>query len=75
MTLTPLEQEILSHLHNLALPQQREVLTFVRTLATSPVGIPGTELLSFAGTVEMHDLVILQQAIDTDCEQVDPDEW
>lgn len=75
MTLTTLEREILSHLHNLTMPQQREVLAFVRTLATAPVGIPGKELLAFAGTVEAHDLAALQQAIDTDCEQVNLDEW
>lgn len=75
MTLTTLEQEILSHLHNLALPQQREVLAFVRTLAATPVGIPGRELLAFAGAIESHDLAALQQAIDADCEQVNLDEW
>lgn len=75
MTLSALEQEILSHLHNLALPQQREVLAFVRALAATPVGIPGKELLAFAGAIESHDLAALQQAIDADCEQVNLDEW
>jgi hypothetical protein len=75
MTLTTLEQEILSHLHNLALPQQREVLAFVRTLASTPVGVPGKELLAFAGAFEPHDLAALQHAIDVDCEQVNLDEW
>jgi len=55
MTLTTLEQEILSHLHTLALPQQREVLAFVRTLAATPVGVPGKELLAFAGAIEPHE--------------------
>src|ERR671939_46553 len=64
MTLTTLEEEILAHLHALALPQQREVLAFVRTLATAPIGVPGRELLTFAGIIEAHDLLTLQQAID-----------
>ena len=75
MTLTTLEQEILSHLHTLALPQQREVLAFVRTLVTTPVGVAGKELLAFAGAIEPHDLAALQQAIDEGCEQVNLDEW
>ncbi len=75
MTLTTLEQEILSHLHTLALPQQREVLAFVRTLAATPVGVPGKELLAFAGAIEPHDLAALQHAIDEGCEQVNLDEW
>lgn len=60
MTLTTLEQEILAHLHTLAPPQQREVLAFVRTLATTPVGVPGRELLAFAGVIEPQDLTALQ---------------
>lgn len=75
MTLTTLEQEILVHLHTLALPQQREVLAFVRSLATTPIGVPGRELLTFAGMIESRDLVALQQAIDEGCEQVNLDEW
>ncbi|RRR65849.1 MAG: hypothetical protein EI684_21930 [Candidatus Viridilinea halotolerans] len=75
MTLTTLEQEILTQLHHLALAQQREVLAFVRTLTAMPVGIPGKELLVFAGAIEHHDLAMLQQAIDTDCAKVNLDEW
>lgn len=75
MTLTMLEQEILDQLHTLALPQQREVLAFVRTLATTPIGIPGRDLLAFAGMIEAPDLIALQQAIDEGCEQVNVDEW
>jgi hypothetical protein len=75
MTLTTLEQEVLVHLQRLALPQQREVLAFVRTLETTPIGVPGRELLAFAGIIEAHDLLTLQQAIDEGCEQVHLDEW
>ncbi|MCU0494540.1 MAG: hypothetical protein MUD01_23380 [Chloroflexaceae bacterium] len=75
MTLTTVEQEILSHLHTLALPQQREVLAFVRTLVTTPRVVPGQNLLVFAGAFATSDLSSLQQAIDADCEQVNLDEW
>ena len=75
MTLTTLEQEILVHLHILALPQQREVLAFVRTLATTPIGVPGRELLVFAGITDPLDLVAFQQVIDEGCEQMNMNEW
>ncbi len=75
MTLTTLEQEILVHLHTLTLPQQREVLAFVRSLETISIGVPGRELLAFAGIIEAHDLLPLQQAIDEGCEQVNLDKW
>ena len=75
MTLTTLEQEILARLHRLAPPQQREVLAFVRILENTPVGIPGRELLAFAGSIEPYNLLTLQQAIDEGCEQVNLDEW
>jgi hypothetical protein len=75
MTQTTLEQEILFHVHTLSLPQQCEVLAFVRSLAAVPVGVPGSDLLVFAGAVDSHDLDALQQAIDEGCEQVNVDEW
>ena len=75
MPLTTLEQEILSQLHTLAMPQQREVLAFVRTLVAAPVGIPGNELLVLASAIESADLALLQQAIDEGCERIDADEW
>lgn len=75
MAQTTLEQEILSYVHTLSLPQQREVLAFARGLAAAPVGVPGSDLLAFAGTVDSHDLDALQQAIDEGCEQVNVDEW
>jgi hypothetical protein len=75
MTLTTIEQEILSQLHTLALPQQREVLALVRILSAAPVGVPGNDLLAFAGIIDLRDLAALKQAIDTDCEQVNLNEW
>ena len=38
-------------------------------------GTPGRELLQFAGTIELDDLALMQQAIEEGCEQVDADEW
>jgi hypothetical protein len=38
-------------------------------------GVPGQALLRFAGLVESDDLALMKQAIEDDCEQVQPDEW
>jgi len=75
MTLTTLEQAILAHVHTLAVPQQRDVLTFVRTLATTPVGTPGRTLLAFANTIDREAVRTLQQTIAESNQHVDIDEW
>jgi hypothetical protein len=38
-------------------------------------GIPGSELLSFAGTISPADLAAMSQAIEEGCERVDPHDW
>lgn len=75
MALTEIEQEIVSYVHGLAPSQQDEVLAFVRSLATTPVGVPGKELLGLAGAISLDELAVLQEAIEADCEQVNLDEW
>jgi hypothetical protein len=37
--------------------------------------MPGKILLQFSGTISLEDLEVMQQAIETDCEQVDLNEW
>ncbi len=53
---------------------QWRVLEFVRTLA-APHGVPGKQLLQFAGAISSDDLLIMSQAIEQDCERVDANEW
>ena len=65
--------EKLSHLpDNL----QRRVLEFVESL-TIPTqrGIPGKQLLRFAGSISLEDIQQIQATIETGCEQVDLNEW
>lgn len=38
-------------------------------------GIPGKELLQFAGTIEPDDLALMKKAIEEDFGKVDPNEW
>ena len=51
-----IEKQILATLNRLSDEQQRQVLDFARFLAmTKPVGVPGKELLRFAGTIPEDD--------------------
>ncbi len=75
--MTPtLEKEIQEQVSQLPLEQQRQVLEFARALVTTRLkGVPGKTLVRFAGLVETDDLTLMKQAIEEDCEQVQPNEW
>lgn len=76
MGLAKLEQEIVTELHKLPPAGQQQVLAFVRALAAAPPkGVPGRDLLQFAGTIGPDDLLAMERAIETACERVNPDEW
>jgi hypothetical protein len=63
-------------LEHLPFGQQRQVLDFARALAsTRTKGVPGHQLLQFAGTIEPRDLKEISQAITDGCEKVDKHEW
>lgn len=56
-------------LEQLPLELQRKVLDFAQALVISlPKGMPGTQLLQFAGTIDLADLQQMQQAIECGCE-------
>jgi len=57
-----------------ALPYELQwrVLEFTRALAVSiPHGVPGQQLLQFAGAIPLDDLQLMRQVIEESCEQVD----
>jgi hypothetical protein len=61
-----------------ALPheKQRRVLEFARSLSgPTPPGVPGMQLLRFAGAIPSGELRLMQAAIDQGCEQVDANDW
>jgi len=61
-----------------ALPHELQwrVLEFTRALAVStPHGVPGRQLLRFAGSIPMDDVQLMREAIEQGCEQVDANEW
>jgi len=56
-----------------------QVLNFVESLALGtikePVGVPGSQLLRFAGTIANEDLELMAQVIENDCGKADLGEW
>jgi len=68
--------EVVEQLRTLPDNLQQEVLRFTKKLnISSKQGIPGKNLLQFAGVISHEDLEIMRQAIESDCEQVDLNEW
>ncbi len=71
-----IEKEIIMQLTRLPPEKQEEVLHFVRALTASrPLGVPGKDLVRFAGAIDPDDLQIMTQVIEEDCEKVNPDGW
>jgi hypothetical protein len=55
---------------------QYQVLQFARSLTGEKIkGVPGKELLRFAGSIPKEDLQLMSAVITEDCEQIDTDEW
>lgn len=70
------EKEILEEIHKLGKAEQKRVLEFARSLmSATPRGVPGKNLLQFAGTIDKSDLNEIARSIEEACERVDPDEW
>ena len=64
-------QEIVKQVRGLPDSLQRQVLAYVETLnASRQHGVPGSQLLRFAGTIPTHDLERMSRAIETECERV-----
>lgn len=71
-----LEKEIIAQLGKLPLEKQQQVLHFVRALTIAkPLGVPGKDLLRFAGAIESNDLQDMARVIEEDCEKVNLNEW
>jgi hypothetical protein len=63
-------QQVIRHLDQLPLELQRKVLEFTQALALSlPKGVPGKQLLRFAGVIEADDTRVMSQAIEKGCER------
>ena len=70
------KKEIIQQIGRLDYEHQRRVLDFARALAvTGSKGVPGKQLLSFAGSIPVADLKAMEHAIEDSCEKVDLNEW
>jgi hypothetical protein len=74
MSNSSIKVEIVEQLEHLPYELQRQVLDFVRELSR-PKGVPGKQLLQFAGTFKTDDLQAMSKAIEAECEKVDMNEW
>ncbi len=70
------QNELLKQMEHLPAAMQRRVLDFARSLAKpAPTGTPGHKLLRFAGIMTPEEGKEFLQAIEEDCERIDPNEW
>ena len=73
---TPILNRLIEELKVMPVDLQYRVLEFARTLAGSQIhGVPGKQLLNFAGAILPNDIRLMREAIEQGCEQVDIDEW
>ena len=72
----PIVEKVIEQMKNLPQELQWRVLEFTRALgASTPQGVPGSQLLRFAGAIPQNDVKVMQEAIEQGCEQVDDNEW
>jgi len=73
---TPIVDKVIEQLKALPHELQWRVLEFTRALALStPHGVPGQQLLRFAGSIPADDVRLMSEAIEQGCEQIDTHEW
>ena len=72
----PIVSEILEQVKALPDNLQNQVLSFARALRNiTQQGTAGKVYLQFAGSIPIDDVEKIRHVIETDCEQVDPNEW
>ena len=73
---TSIVEKIVEQLKTLPRELQWRVLEFTRALSLSaPRGVPGKQLLRFAGSISLDDVTLMRDAIEQGCEQIDVHEW
>jgi len=73
---TPIIEKVVDQLRTLPDELQMRVLEFMRTLKPhAPHGVPGKQLLRFAGAIPPKDVQRMREAIEQECERIDADEW
>ena len=73
---TSIADQVIEQLKIMPQDLQYQVLEFARNLTSSKItGVPGKQLLRFAGSIPKEDLQLMSEAIKQDCEKVDVNEW
>lgn len=68
--------QIIEQLSGMSDEEQRRILEIARSMSSKPGdGVSGSSLLRFAGTISADDARRMSEAIEEDCERIDPDEW
>lgn len=76
MTSLAMKSELLHHVNRLPIAMQCQVLQFARALEmTTHAGVPGSDLVPFAGCIPSEDLGDIAKAVEEGCERVDAHEW
>ncbi len=69
-----LRNRILANLDNLSRQQQEKLYEFIKSMITKRKE-PLPKILKLAGSINNSDLMIMQKAIDEDCEKINPNDW
>ena len=73
---TIIKMKVIEQLETLPENLQRQVLEFMQGLqSVTGRGVPGKQLLRFAGSIPVKDLELIRQTIENGCERVDVNEW
>jgi hypothetical protein len=71
-----IKTELLERMDKLSPTMQKRVVEYAQSLdEPSPQGTSGAELLKLAGTMTPEEAKEFLQAIEEDCERIDPHEW
>ncbi len=76
MTVPSLSDELIARFERLKPGDQQRLVDFAEALDVStPRGVPGKDLLRFAGILPDEDAEEMMKIIEEGCERVDYDEW
>lgn len=70
------EDHLIKTVNGLSPDLRKKVLDYAESLSRKgPKGVPGKNLLHFAGCIDREDLRRMTEAIEEDCERIDSSGW
>jgi hypothetical protein len=71
-----IKEQILSDLEQLSPEMQERAAQLVHGLVeAAPRGVPGRDLLRFAGVIDAESIREMEEAIEDGCDRIDPEAW